>query len=98
MLETCAQVPPTDIAMQLLNTDFGGSTRTADEGGRDTIQQFRNYYLEWRSRGFATDVGHHGDPAGNPLEELRSTELGEVAKIRYHTVILSRRMTLNYSR
>jgi hypothetical protein len=97
------KVPPTDTAMQLLNTDFNSSG--AEESVRmSTILRFRSHLQSWESL-----LGEHraearaekpGAEAVTADAKQSGDELtgGRFGSIWYHTYILGERMALNYSR
>lgn len=96
--ETQPFVPPTDIAMQLLNTDFSRTNEMDPQDGPDTVQRFQIHYLEWKSRSLASQTAYVPVDSNNPIETVEGGQIGRIPKMWYHTTILSRRMAMNYSR
>ncbi|KAJ9095293.1 hypothetical protein QFC21_005659 [Naganishia friedmannii] len=93
--------PPTDSAMQLLNTDFQTEER-GEQDHLDTVQTLKGRFEHWE----------HASPSWitPPAETTSSVEkvdwesglaagrVGGLTKVWSHTVILGKRMALNHSR
>lgn len=89
-------VPPTDTAMQLLNTDFGTDVQS-ELLPMDTIQQFKSHFARWQ------DASGTGSAPGllstsDLAQIVKGEQVHGLTRIWLHTIILGERMTLNYSR
>lgn len=91
------QSPPTDTALQLLNTDFGGHDAHLALGS-DPVRQFKEYYTTWRQRDSNTGQSWDVDATEDLVQALKEDRVGGFRGLWLHTMILSHRMTLNYSR
>ncbi|KAJ9092986.1 hypothetical protein QFC20_007229 [Naganishia adeliensis] len=89
-------VPPTDTAMQLLNTDFDTDTQS-ELLPMDTIQQFKTHFAYWQNTvGRVPAPGPHS--TSNLAHIVKEGQVHGPTRVWLHTVILGERMTLNYSR
>lgn len=91
------QSPPTDTALQLLNTDFGGHDGHPEAGG-DTVRQFKEYYETWKEPQSNGQGQGSVDSTDDLVQALKVDKVAGLKGTWLHTVILSQRMTLNYSR
>lgn len=89
--------PPTDTALQLLNTDFGGNDAHPQAGG-DTVRQFKEYYETWKQRDPNVGQRWDMDATEDLAQALQWDRVTGIEGVWFHTIILSQRMTLNYSR
>lgn len=90
------KVPPIDIAMQLLNTDFDTDTQS-ELLPMDTIQQFKTHFAYWQNTvGKVPAPGPHS--TSNLAHIVKEGQVHGPTRVWLHTVILGERMTLNYSR
>ncbi|KAJ9095315.1 hypothetical protein QFC21_005681 [Naganishia friedmannii] len=88
-------VPPTDTAMQLLNTDFETNVQS-ENLSRDVVQQFKSHFERHEKR-----TAHPMDPPAATTDvtiALKQEQVLGISKIWLHSKILGERMTLNYSR
>ncbi|GHJ89438.1 hypothetical protein NliqN6_5840 [Naganishia liquefaciens] len=90
-------VPPTDTAMQILNTDFATDTQECVLP-RDAIQQFRTHFLEREKRAEPTMRTKEHPVITKDLECHQEGEVAGLSKLWWHSYILAERMLLNYSR
>lgn len=84
--------------MQLLNTDFSRANDMAHQDGPDTVKRFQSHFLEWKTRSLPSESACFADDSHDPIETIKQGQMGRIPKIWYHTVILARRMAMNYSR
>lgn len=91
-----AQVPPTDTAMQLLNTDFE-SEEQSECLPMDGIKQFKTHFERWQQTVGSGSAG--ALPSTSDLARIvKEEQVHGLTRIYLHTLILGKRMTLNYSR
>ncbi|KAJ9107181.1 hypothetical protein QFC19_002841 [Naganishia cerealis] len=88
-------VPPTDTAMQLLNTDFETEVQ-GEHLSRDVVQQFKAHF-ESREKHRSNPAVLREDTTDVTIAIKNEQVLG-ITKIWLHSKILGERMTLNYSR
>jgi hypothetical protein len=97
------QVPPTDTAMQLLNTDFNSPDR-GEYIEMSAIHRFTSQLQLWESTSGVDCAGAcvknlaPEGALGNAVKSHIKLSGGRVSNVWYHSCILAERMALNYSR
>ncbi len=89
------QATPTDVAMSILNTDFQTGDEEQMAGGTNQAQAFHTFY---QSRRGMLQGQSDGQKGVNMVIQEQGQNVGAFQALWRHTMILTERTFLNYSR